>query len=67
MRIRELRLEAGLTLKEVADCCGVKHTSVLAWEQGKKRPRADKLPQLASALGCKIDALFVPSQQQNES
>ena len=62
VRIRELRQQAGMTLQELADRCGVKHTAVLAWEQGKKLPRADKLPKLAAALGCKIDELFVPSQ-----
>ena len=58
MRIRELRKKAGLTMTQLADRTGVTHPSVVAWEQGRKLPSADKLPVIAAALGCKIDDLF---------
>lgn len=58
MRIRELRLKAGLKVTELADRVGVKHPAVVSWEQGKKMPTADKLPKLAAALGCTISDLF---------
>ena len=37
---------------------GVSRTTVAMWESGAASPSAEKLPKLASILGCTIDALF---------
>lgn len=58
MRIRELRIAAGLTVQAVADAVGVKCPSVTAWEHGRAYPTADKLPKIAAVLGCKISDLY---------
>lgn len=55
MRIGELiryyRLSKGLTLEEVAKCCGVSKVSVLKWENGEtKNIRRDKIAKLATVL-----------------
>lgn len=37
---------------------GVTGPAVKAWEDPGRYPDADKLPLIADALGCTIDALF---------
>lgn len=58
MQIKELRESLKLTQEDVAKKLKVKRTTVSMWETGEAFPRADKLPQLAEILGCKIDDLF---------
>lgn len=56
--IRTLRKKAGLTQQELADVLKIDRVAVCKWETGVNRPRADKLPDIAKALNCKIDDLF---------
>ena len=56
--IRALREKAGLNQADLAKIIGVDRTAVIKWELADVFPRADKLPQLADALHCTIDALF---------
>ena len=58
MKIKELRIAAGLTQAQLADAMGVTQGMVAAWEQGANYPRADKLPALAKALGVSINDLY---------
>lgn len=58
LRIRELRLAAGLTQKQLADKMGISKPAVSLWESGAQRPSVDKLPKLAGILGSSIDELF---------
>lgn len=62
MRIREMRLAAGLTQAELAAKVKVNQTAVSQWERESVLPSCDKLPELADALGCSIDALYGRSQ-----
>lgn len=62
--IRALRISAGLTQKEFADELGISQVSVWQWEHGEALPTADKLPAIARALGCTIDALFDHDKQE---
>lgn len=57
-KIKELRLEKGLTQKYLADVLGVDQSAVTKWETGVALPTADKLPKLAQLLGCTIDELY---------
>lgn len=59
MRIRELRLAAGLTQGQLAAATGIAQGGVSQWETEIVLPRTRDLPQLAKALGCTIDDLFV--------
>lgn len=53
------RLEAAdKTMTQLAKELGVSAPTVSDWANGKKMPSADKLPSIASALGCKIDELY---------
>ncbi len=58
MRIKELREQCGISQSELARRMGVKHTSVIQWENGKAMPAAAKLPKLAAVLGVEIGELY---------
>lgn len=47
-----------ITQSKLAEMLKVDRSSIAKWETGEAFPRADKLPQLAEILGCKIDDLF---------
>ena len=58
--LRERRLKGGIpTQSEVAAILGVRPTAVSKWENGRSKPRADKLPILAKLYGCSIEELLV--------
>ena len=57
-QIKALREERGLTTRALGEKVGVSCASVTRWELGQAYPSADKLPLLADALGCSIDALY---------
>lgn len=58
MRIKDLRISAGMSQVELAERMKVGQATIAGWESGDYHPSADKLPQLADALHCSIDALF---------
>ena len=58
MKIKEIRLAAGITQLALAESLQVDRTTVTCWENGTAMPRAELLPKLADALNCTIDALF---------
>jgi transcriptional regulator with XRE-family HTH domain len=57
-RLREARLEAGLTQQELADLLGVAQQHVARWETGKNEPRASMAVRLSEALGTTANALW---------
>lgn len=56
--IKELRTKLNMTQIEMAECLGVRQSTVAMWESGKNMPRADMLLKIARLLGCSIDDLF---------
>lgn len=52
--LRRLREDAGMTQEDVANRLGISGQAVGAWENGRSRPRLEKLNQLARLLG--VDA-----------
>ena len=56
--IRARRKAAGLTIEALSLRMGVTRQTVFNWESGARLPSADKLPEIAAALGCTIDDLF---------
>lgn len=56
--IRPRRRAAGMTLEDLAAAVGCSLQAVSCWERGQTMPTADRLPQLARALGCTIDELY---------
>ena len=67
MRIKELRIAAGLKQSELANLLGVNQSAVANWESGNRWPLASKLPAIAAALGCTISDLYEPGEQEVEA
>lgn len=57
LKIKELRLAAGLTQMQLAEKMEVSQSTVVGWEQDSYPP-AKKLPALAKALGVTINDLY---------
>ena len=55
---KQKRLQVGITQRKLGEMIGTTGSAVAMWETGKRFPRADKLPQLASVLECTIDDLY---------
>ena len=58
MDLKELRVSAGLTQKEVAKALGVGRTAVTMWELGYSTPRSEVLLTLAALYNCTVDDLL---------
>lgn len=56
-RLRELRLEAGLSTRQVGAGIGVAHSTIIRWEQGSRVPDALDLISLAKFFNVSIDYL----------
>jgi transcriptional regulator with XRE-family HTH domain len=54
----QLRREAGISQKELAEIIGETQQNVAFWEQADKPPRSDVLPKMAKALGVKIEDIL---------
>ena len=57
-RIKELRIECGLTQKQLADELGFPQSSIVYWEAGTKTPRAETIVALARFFGVTTDYLL---------
>lgn len=60
--LKDIRRQRGLTQADLATMLGVTQSVVAMWERGAVLPAASKLPDIADALSCSIDALFGRSQ-----
>jgi transcriptional regulator with XRE-family HTH domain len=56
-RLRELRLQRGLTLEDVAHEARIDVSTLSRLESGKRRLALDHLPKLAAALSVSTDEL----------
>ena len=57
-RIRTLRDQLGMTQEELARQLNVSRPAVGTWEQGRAKPRLDKLQQLADLFGVRVSELM---------
>lgn len=58
LKLRALRVNKGLSAKEVADLVGVRdHKTVLAWENGKHKVPYAQVLKLAEIYDCRIDQI----------
>ena len=59
--IKAARVNADLTQSAFAKAVGVGVKTVQNWESGASSPRADKMPEICTVLGCEIkDIIFLP-------
>ncbi len=56
--IKELRIENGLTQKELAEKIGVSQGAVYFWEKGINEPTAGYLVSMAALFGISVDELL---------
>lgn len=57
-KLRQIRLELGLTTEQVAVRLGVTHSAVTKWE-GKDRPPGVGYAAWAGALGCTVEQVVL--------
>jgi transcriptional regulator with XRE-family HTH domain len=57
-RLRELRVQRGLTLQEIGERAGIDVSTLSRLESGKRRLALDHLPRLARALSVSTDELL---------
>lgn len=65
--LKAIRVQRGLTQAALASILGVTQSVVAMWERGAVLPAASKLPEIADALNCSIDALFGRSAPEQTS
>lgn len=58
MRLREIRIEKGLSQSELARRSRVHRVSICRYEAGVKKPSVDTVVRLADALGVTTDELL---------
>lgn len=58
-RIHDLRVKAGMTIKNIQDACGITATSVCNWQNGKSVPTVDNLVILAALWNVGLDDIVV--------
>lgn len=58
-RLRELRIQAGLTQDELAARAAVKRDAVARWEAGRREPSWGNILALCKALGVEVGAFTV--------
>lgn len=56
--IRRRRIEAGLTQEDLADTLGVSSVTLGRWETGARKITAEKLIEIAQALGIPVGHLY---------
>lgn len=59
-RVRELRIERGLEVQEVADKTGIPLFTLYGYENGNREIPLEAIPKLAKALRCKTPGDFFP-------
>ena len=56
--LKELRLEAGLSITALAKKVGVSPTCACYWEKGKRKPDYEQLRRLCEVLNVSADVLL---------
>lgn len=76
-RIKELRKEKGLTIKQVGDGIGVRANTISRYENGKREPKLEiwqkladffgvSVPYLQGVQAVNVPALYIVSQKYDE-
>ena len=57
--IRNFRIAAGMTIKDIQDVCGVSAAAVTKWQKGDAIPTIDNMIILADVWDIRIDDIIV--------
>ena len=63
--IAKMRTAAGVSQTDLSRSLGVSQAAVAQFEKPGRYPEAAKLPAIADALGCSIDALYGRTSPDN--
>ena len=58
-KIKQMRTQAGMTIKDMQEMTGVSASAVTKWQRGESMPSIDNLVIMASAWSVKIDDIIV--------
>lgn len=62
-RIKQRRIDLGLSMAQVAKACGVKAwQTVQQWENGETEPRRSRIAALSAVLQCSEESLLFPER-----
>lgn len=65
IRIKELRLEHGYSLRDLADKCGVSKSAIDMYEKAKRKPKYETLEALADIFNVDMEYLLGKSDTRN--
>lgn len=57
-RIKELRSETGLSMRQVAIALGIPYTTYISYEKGDREPNSEMLIKLSDYFNCSVDYLI---------
>ncbi|QIQ20237.1 helix-turn-helix domain-containing protein [Zophobihabitans entericus] len=57
-RVKQLRLQAGMSQEAFADKCGLDRTYISGIERGVRNPTLEVINTIANGLNVKLDVLF---------
>ena len=60
-KIREIRIQKGLTQKQLGDKCGIADSNIRKYEKGKQNPKIETLQKISIALNCDISEFLTIS------
>jgi transcriptional regulator with XRE-family HTH domain len=66
-RLRELRLQKGWTMSDLARIMKMEVSTTARWENGKNRMRASFLPIVAETLGVEPSELILADEGRSET
>ena len=66
LKLKLLRVQAGLTLEQLAQACGLTRSYISKVERGVSTPSIETAFKLAHALGVNVDRLFGKTEQLEE-
>jgi transcriptional regulator with XRE-family HTH domain len=59
LKLKALRVNAGLTQEDVSRKMHVSKTTIGSWENYESYPTADRLSELSKLYNCSIDDIFI--------
>lgn len=65
--LRKLRLEKGLSQKQLGDLLFIDHSTIARWESGNRLPDAMMVPRIARCLGVDPNTLFCIAASVDET
>lgn len=66
-RVRQLRLEYNLSLRQLAKVTGISHCAISAYENGRREAGLEALEALCDAFNCDIDYILGRSDIKNSA